>query len=86
MKLFLLFYLHRTSLYITELAEYVLNKCIERTDGGSDEPDMGRPVQMAPTSRQKQTSVLYDFQYLDDLLPEGASKVNKVGYIPIYTQ
>ena len=53
-----------------ELAEYVLNRSVARES--QDEPDSG------VYTLQKQTSVKYDFNLLDDLLPEGAFEDNEV--------
>lgn len=58
-----------------ELAEYVLNRNVAREN--QNEPDSG--IQQAYTL-QTQTSVKYDFDLLDDLLPEDASEDNEVMY------
>jgi len=61
---------------VTELAEYVLNRCIARKY--FDDPlalfqreveemvDSAEPVPAVRTPIEKQTSVTYDFQFLDD--------------------
>lgn len=64
-------------LHAIELAEYALNRSVVRKD--QDEPDSGiQPVHTSQMLPQTQTSVKYDFDLLDDLLPEGAAEDNKV--------
>ena len=66
---------------MTEIAEYVLNRCITRTSQ-DDKPSLAQGIDMPDSAEQtnavfqKQTSVTYDFQYLDDFAP--ASDNNKV--------
>ena len=61
----------------TELAEYVLNKSIKmKNDGGIDQPAAGT----GEPPLHEYTPVTYDFQCLDDFLPEGVSEDNQVIY------
>jgi len=50
---------------VTELAEYVLNRCIARREV-EDMVDSVEPAPAIRTPTEKQTFVTYDFQFLDD--------------------
>ena len=55
----------------------MLNKSITEFNEAIDEPDTGKTDEV---SLQRHTSVIYDFQWLDDLQPKGPSEGNKVIY------
>ena len=82
-EIVLLHNLCKTSLCMTELAEYVFNRNIAKKD--EDEPSLiGEGIDMPDSGQehtmryQRQTSITYDFQLLDDVLPEDASEDNEV--------
>ena len=59
----------------------MLNRRIKITDESNDVTDSGKAVH---SSLQRKLSVTYDFQLLDDLLPEGASEDDEVIIIATY--